>query len=210
MFSEARASIADSAAETSSAAAVSGEGVSPKATGTTKGPADCRTSFVSAPIRQVRTPMANVTTAGQAETAPASAYKTPMLVGNRSRLSYPLAAAAVSKTRLKMKISIATGSPTPTCIKTSIWSAAYLGNEHVGRFAFQWDESRAPKIAEPTRTYVAPSCTASGQSALMPMERSVSPLRSAITPSSAKCGETCSFAGGIEQVSPHFALLGVI
>ena len=54
-----------------------------------KGPADCRTSFVSAPIRQVRTPMANVTTAAQAATAPASAYKTPVLVGKRSRLSIP-------------------------------------------------------------------------------------------------------------------------
>ena len=35
----------------------------------------------------------------------------------------------------------------------------------------------------------------------MPMERSLSPLRSAITPSRAKCGETSSFAGGM-AISP--------
>ena len=69
-----------------------GWGAASKAAGTPEGIADCRTSFVSAPIRQIRTPMAKVTTAAQAATAPASAYKTPVLVGKRSRLSYPLAA----------------------------------------------------------------------------------------------------------------------
>ena len=43
-------------------------------------------SFASASIRRIATPIANVTTAAATPTAPASAYKTPSLVGSRSRL----------------------------------------------------------------------------------------------------------------------------
>src|ERR1700727_3152729 len=116
---EVRASIADSAAETSSAGAVSVEGVTSKATGTAQEPADCCTSFVSAPIFQVRAPMANVTTAAQAATAPASAYKTPVLVGKRATLAYPLAAAAISKMRLRTKIRIDIRPSMPTFLLKS-------------------------------------------------------------------------------------------
>ena len=78
------------------------------------------------PIRQIRTPMANVTTAAQAATAPARAYKTPRLVGKRSMLSYPPAAAAISKMRLRTKIRIDIRPSTPTCRRNLIRSAVYL------------------------------------------------------------------------------------
>jgi hypothetical protein len=47
---------------------------------------------------------------------------------------------------------------------------------------------RCPKIADPTRTCVAPNLTAMAKSALMPIERFFSPLRAAIFAVSAKCG----------------------
>src|SRR3984957_20891936 len=81
------ASIADGAAETSSASAVSAEGVTPKPAGKNDDPADCGGSFQSLSIRLIRTAIANVITAAQAATAPISAYKRPVLVGKRSMLS---------------------------------------------------------------------------------------------------------------------------
>ena len=80
--SGASASVAGGAVEISSAGAVSFEGVISKGAGA----ADCRRSFASASIRRIITAMANVSTAAQAATAPASAYKTPMPVGSRSTL----------------------------------------------------------------------------------------------------------------------------
>ncbi len=70
------------AARTSSACAVSLAGVTSPGAGET----DCRMSFASLSIRQIATPIAKVTTAAQTATAPASSYKTPSLVGSRSRL----------------------------------------------------------------------------------------------------------------------------
>ena len=48
--------------------------------------------------------------------------------------------------------------------------------------------ARPPKIALPTRTCVAPSEIATAKSALMPIDKSLSPLRLAILAVSAKCG----------------------
>ena len=60
---------------------------------------------------------------------------------------------------------------------------------------------RAPKIAVPTRTWVAPNAIAMGKSALMPMESRQRPLRRAILAVSAKCGAGASSAGGM-HISP--------
>ena len=57
--------------------------------------------------------------------------------------------------------------------------------------------SRSPKIALPTRTWLAPNCTAISKSALMPMLSLASPLRAAILASSAKCGAGSSSSGGM-------------
>ena len=63
-----------------------------------------------------------------------------------------------------------------------------------------------PKIALPTRTWVAPSMIAVAKSALMPIERLVNPLRAAILAVSAKCAAGGSSTGGMhikpEIVSP--------
>ncbi len=56
---------------------------------------------------------------------------------------------------------------------------------------------RPPKIAEPTRTCVAPSMIASSKSALMPIDSSFNPLRAAIFAVSAKCGDGPSSTGGM-------------
>src|SRR4029077_16509683 len=62
-----------------------------------------------------------------AATTPASAYKTPVLVGKRSTLAYPLAAAAINKMRLRTKIRIDIRPSTPTFYRNLTGSAAYLG-----------------------------------------------------------------------------------
>ena len=51
----------------------------------------------------------------------------------------------------------------------------------------------------PTRTWVAPNAIAVAKSALMPMERSASPLRRAIWAVSAKCGAGASSSGGMHM-----------
>src|SRR5471030_1835114 len=56
---------------------------------------------------------------------------------------------------------------------------------------------RCPKIAEPTRTWVAPNWIAVAKSALMPMDRFFKPLRAAIFAVSAKCGAGASSTGGM-------------
>jgi hypothetical protein len=48
-----------------------------------------------------------------------------VLVGKRSMLSYPLAAAAISKTRLRMKMSIATRPSNPTFYRNLVGSAVH-------------------------------------------------------------------------------------
>src|SRR5262249_40432279 len=60
---------------------------------------------------------------------------------------------------------------------------------------------RSPKIALPTRIWVAPSAIAVGKSALIPIERSDRPLRLAILAVSAKCGPGASSSGG-KHMSP--------
>ena len=57
--------------------------------------------------------------------------------------------------------------------------------------------SRAPKIAVPTRTWVAPNFTASSKSPLMPMLRLVSPWSRASLARKAKCGAASSSTGGM-------------
>ena len=52
---------------------------------------------------------------------------------------------------------------------------------------------RAPKIAVPTRTWVAPNAIAMAKSALIPIDSNLSPLRLAIFAVSAKCGAGASF-----------------
>ena len=95
-------------------------------------------SFVSRSTRRIRTASANVTTAAQAATAPASAYKTPVLVGKRSTLAYPLAAAAISKIRLRTKIRIDIRPSMPTfSSKSQQVCGATREASKVGRFAFQ-------------------------------------------------------------------------
>src|ERR1700727_523308 len=113
------ASIAEGAAETSWVDAVSVEGVTPKPAERIEGLADCGTRFVSASIRRIKTASENVPPAAQAATAPASAYKTPVLVGKRSTLAYPLAAAAISKIRLRTKIRIDIRPSMPTFLSKS-------------------------------------------------------------------------------------------
>ena len=54
---------------------------------------------------------------------------------------------------------------------------------------------RAPKIAVPTRTWVAPKRIAVSKSALIPMLRTARPLRRAISRSSAKCSAGSSSLG---------------
>jgi hypothetical protein len=56
-------------------------------------------------------------------------------------------------------------------------------------------------MAEPTRTCVAPKEIAFSKSALMPIDRPLSPLRSAILASSAKCRLASSSTGGM-HISP--------
>src|SRR3984893_17268501 len=68
---------------------------------------------------------------------------------------------------------------------------------------------RAPKIAEPTRTCVAPNWMAIAKSALMPIDRCFKPLRAAIFAVSAKCGAGASLTGGMhirpEIAKPYFS-----
>ena len=54
-----------------------------------------------------------------------------------------------------------------------------------------------PKIAVPTRTWVAPNAIAVAKSALIPIESSLRPLRAAILAVSAKCGAGASSNGGM-------------
>src|ERR1700709_1392304 len=61
---------------------------------------------------------------------------------------------------------------------------------------------RCPKIAAPTRTCVAPNWIAIAKSALMPIDRFVSPLRAAILAVSAKCGAGASLTGGM-HINPE-------
>jgi hypothetical protein len=61
--------------------------------------------------------------------------------------------------------------------------------------------TRSPKMAEPTRTWVAPKEIAFSKSALMPIDRPERPLRSAILASSAKCRLASSSTGGM-HISP--------
>src|SRR3954463_12992400 len=56
---------------------------------------------------------------------------------------------------------------------------------------------RCPKIADPTRTWVAPNWIAVAKSALMPIDRFFNPLRVAILAVSAKCGPGASLTGGM-------------
>jgi len=60
-----------------------------------------------------------------------------------------------------------------------------------------FSQPRWPKIAVPTRTWVAPSSMAVVKSALIPMDRSETPLRCAIFAVSAKWGAGGSSAGGM-------------
>ena len=73
----------------------------------------------------------------------------------------------------------------------------------------RFSRSRSPKIALPTRTWVAPSWIAVAKSALMPIDNSLSPLRRAILAVSAKCGAGASSSGGMhispEIVSPYLS-----
>src|ERR1700722_4238183 len=112
-------SIAEGAAETSAVDAVAVEGVTPKPAEKIEGLADCGARFASPSIRRIKTASANVTTAAEAAPAPASAYKTPVLVGKRSTLAYPLAAAAISKMRLRTKIRIDIRPSMPTFLLKS-------------------------------------------------------------------------------------------
>ena len=96
-FSRPSDSIANGTAGSSVAGAVSAKGVTPKPGRRIERLSDGPTSFVSLSIRLMRTASANVTTAAQAATAADRAYKTPVLVGKRSRLAYPLAAAAIEQ-----------------------------------------------------------------------------------------------------------------
>ena len=68
---------------------------------------------------------------------------------------------------------------------------------------------RCPKIAEPTRTWVAPNWIAIAKSALMPIDRFFRPLRAAIFAVSAKCGAGASSTGGMhirpEIARPYFS-----
>ena len=54
-----------------------------------------------------------------------------------------------------------------------------------------------PKIAVPTRTWVAPNAIAVAKSALIPIDSSFRPLRAAILAASAKCGAGASSNGGM-------------
>src|SRR6202158_6133134 len=68
------------------------------------------------------------------------------------------------------------------------------------RYAPRNDEridQRCPKIADPTRTCVAPIWIAMAKSALMPIDRFFNPLRAAIFAVSAKCGAGASSTGGM-------------
>ena len=61
--------------------------------------------------------------------------------------------------------------------------------------------ARAPKTAEPTRTWVAPQAIAVSKSSLMPMERPARPWRPASSASRRKWGSGSSSTGGI-VISP--------
>jgi hypothetical protein len=84
----------------------------------------------------MRTASANVTTAAQAATVAASAYKTPVLVGRRSTLEYPLAAAATSKMRLRTKIRIDIRPSMPTFYQNLNRSEAAITSK-ISQAAFQ-------------------------------------------------------------------------
>src|ERR1700686_2826444 len=88
-------------------------------------------------------------------------------------------------------------------------SSSKKGLDYFVAYAPRNDEaSRAPKIAEPTRTCVAPSWIATEKSALMPIDRFFKPLRAAIFAVSAKCGAGASLTGGMhinpETARPYF------
>src|SRR5260370_17381299 len=68
-----------------------------------------------------------------------------------------------------------------------------VGDDRLLQIAY----SRAPKIAVPTRTWVAPNSMSTAKSALMPMDNSASPLRAAIFASKPKCGAGGSSSGGV-------------
>ena len=63
-------------------------------------------------------------------------------------------------------------------------------------------DQRCPKIAEPTRIWVAPNWIAMAKSALIPIDNCFSPLRAAIFAVNAKCGAGASLAGGM-HISPE-------
>ena len=73
---------------------------------------------------------------------------------------------------------------------------AAISSEAGGFAAAQAALPRGPKIAVPTRTWVAPKRIAFSKSALMPMLKRSSPLRRAISRSSAKCSAGSSSCGG--------------
>src|SRR5260370_20113271 len=75
-----------------------------------------------------------------------------------------------------------------------------VGDDRLLQIAY----SRAPKIAVPTRTWVAPNSMARAKSALMPMDNSASPLRAAIFASKPKCGAGGSSSGGM-HINPSTA-----
>ena len=64
---------------------------------------------------------------------------------------------------------------------------------------------RSPKIALPTRTWVAPSAIAVAKSALIPIDSNFKPLRFAILAVSAKCGPGASSSGGM-HISPEIVV----
>src|SRR3982751_410762 len=64
------------------------------------------------------------------------------------------------------------------------------------------EDHRVPKIAEPIRTWVAPSSMAMAKFALMPIDSCLSPLRFAIFAVSAKCGAGASSTGGM-HINPE-------
>ena len=65
-------------------------------------------------------------------------------------------------------------------------------------------QPRPPKIALPTRTWVAPNSIATAKSALMPMDNNDNPLRRAIFAARPKCKAGGSFAGGM-HITPAMA-----
>src|SRR5947208_14992185 len=73
-------------------------------------------------------------------------------------------------------------------------------------FAHSYPQPRCPKIAEPTRTWVAPNWIAVAKSALMPIDNCLRPLRAAILAVRAKCGAGASSTGGM-HISPDIGKL---